>query len=106
MKQIYPVKTISVLENKTVAYTLLCECHDECLDAISAIKAAAKNIAGKSHTRMTIHDLLLYANAENCIPHGFRIVGKIGNQEELDAIKTHAQITGHEDIAASTNLLE
>lgn len=86
--KIYPTKLVNVWkdgEQNELAFTMLCEVHDEDMDLLAAIKAAAKEFMESSGNKaglitdskaMTIADFDLSVGNEICLKHGFKVIDR------------------------------
>lgn len=84
--KIYPTKLVRVYKDNNeneLAFAMLCEVHDEDMDLLTAIRAAAKEIAETDTSglrpdpeTLTIGDFDLLAENKICIKHGFKVIDK------------------------------
>lgn len=110
--KIYPRKLVRVHDdNGRLEFTLLCECHDEDMDLLAAIKAAAKDFLETPEGKAMAPELAenggvfdigefdTYVPNTICLKHGFQIVDRTDDyvdiqiDEDLTAPETNPSET-------------
>ena len=91
--KIYPRKLIRVYDdNQRLEFTLLCECHDEDMDLLEAVRSAAMDFLstpeGEAVLTQTdgafgISEFDTYVPNTICLKHGFQVVDRSDDYADI-----------------------